>query len=67
MARTKTQTQGRRLSNGKGKSKDIRVDYDTFFVIYSEEEGKRLCSLVKRNFNKPKYFDDEVLFNLGIN
>ena len=66
MARIKTLTQGRRLSDGKGKSKDIRVDYNAFFAIYSEEEGKRFYSLVKRNFSKPKYFDDEVLFNLGI-
>ena len=66
MARTKTPTQGRRLSDGKGKSMDIRTNYDTFFAIYSEEEGKRFCSLVKRNLSKPKYFDDEVLFNLGI-
>ena len=66
IARANTLTQGRRLSDSKGKSKDIRTDYDAFFAIYSEEVGKRFCSLVKRNFSKPKYFDDEVLFNLGI-
>ena len=66
MARTKTPTLRRRLSDGKGKSKDIRVDYNAFIAIYSEEEGKRFYSLVKRNFSKPKYFDDEVLLKLGI-
>ena len=66
MARTKIQFQGRRLSDGKGKPKDMSNEYEAFFAIHSEEEGKKFCSLVKRNFSKPKYFDDEVLLNMGI-
>ena len=47
MARTKTPTQGRRLSDGKGKSMDIRTNYDTFFAIYYKEEGKKFCLKVR--------------------
>ena len=48
----------------KGELKDISKDYDAFFPIYSEEEGKRFCSLVKRKFSLPKYFDDEILVGI---
>ena len=66
MARAKTQSQGKRLRDGKVKSKDIRAEYDAFLSIYYEEKGRRFCSLVKRTFNKPKYFEEEVLLNMGL-
>ena len=44
----------------------MRNEYEALFVIHSDEEGKKLCSLVKKNFSKSKYFDDEVLLNMGI-
>ena len=67
MARTKkqhSQAKGKKPINSRGKQCDIRDDYDAFFPIYSEDEGKRFCSLVKRKFSMPKYFDDRLLDEL---
>ena len=60
MARTRTQSQDKKLSDGRTKTRDMKDDYDAFFAIYSEEEGKKFCSLIKRSFSKPKYFDNEA-------
>ena len=43
------------------KPMDLKEKYDTFFPIFSNEEGKRLYSLSKRNICMPKYFDDQIL------
>ena len=40
------------------KPTDLKEEYDTFFPIYSDEEGKRFSSLSKRNTCMPEYFDD---------
>ena len=67
MARIKkqhSQAKGKKPINSRGKQCDIRDDYDAFFPIYSEDEGKRFCSLVKRKFSMPKYFDDRLLDEL---
>ena len=45
---------------------DIKDKYDVFFPIYSKEGGKRFYSLTKRKFSMPKYFDDKILGNIGI-
>ena len=39
----------------------LKEEYDAFFPIYSDEEGKRFCSLLKRNLSMPKHFDDQLL------
>ena len=54
MARTRTQSQDKKLSDGRTKTRDMRDDYDALFAIYSEEEGKKFCSLIKRSFSKIK-------------
>ena len=43
------------------KPMDLKEEYDAFFPIYSDEEGKRFSSLCKRNICMPKYFDDQLL------
>ena len=56
-------------SNKKGKTPmeirpkpiDLKEEYDAFFPIYSDEEGKKFCSLLKRNLSMPKHFDDQLL------
>ena len=51
MARTKkqhSQAKGKKPINSKGKQCDIRDEYDAVFPIFSEDEGKRFCSLVKK-------------------
>ena len=61
MARTKKQhphAKGKMPINSGGKPRDLRDDYDAFFPLYSKDEGKRFCSLVKRKFSMPKYFDE---------
>ena len=40
MARTRTQSQDKKLSDGRTKTRDMRDDYDAFFAIYSEKEVK---------------------------
>ena len=40
------------------KPMNLKEEYDVFFPIYSDEEGKRFSSLCKRNICMPKYFDD---------
>ena len=57
-----------RRSNKKGKTPmeirpkpiDLKEEYDAFFPIYSDEEGKKFCSLLKRNLSMPKHFDDQL-------
>ena len=48
----------------KAKPHDIKSKYDAFFPIYSEEEGKKFCSLTKRKLYMPKYFDDNILTDI---
>ena len=56
-------------SNAKGntvieirpKPTDLKDECDAFFPIFSDEEGKRFCSLSKRNICIPKYFNDQLL------
>ena len=63
-----------RRSNAKGKTTmeirlkpaDIKEEYDAFFPIYSDEKGKRFSSLSKRNICMPKYFDDQLLKDIGM-
>ena len=55
---------GKKPINSGGKQSDISDDYDAFFPIYSEDEGKQFCSLVKRKISMPKYFDDRLLDEL---
>ena len=40
---------------------NLKEKYDAFFPIYSDEEGKKFCSLLKRNLSMPKHFDDQLL------
>ena len=56
----------KKLNCNNGKLCDIRANYEVFFPIYSEEKGKRLCSLVKRKFSMPKYFEEDVLIDIGL-
>ena len=44
----------------------LKYEYDAFFPIFLDEEGKRFCSLSKRNIYMPKYFDDQILKNIGM-
>ena len=37
-----------------------------FFPINLDEEGKRFSSLCKRNICIPKYFDDQLLKDMGM-
>ena len=46
------------------KPMDLKDKYDALFPILSVEEGKRFCSLSKRNICMPKYFDDQALKKL---
>ena len=63
-----------RRFNAKGKTPmeirpkpmDLKEEYDTFFPIYSNEEGKRFSSLCKRNICITKYFDDQLLKDIGM-
>ena len=48
------------------KPMDLMEDYDAFFPIYSEEEGKRFSSLCKRSICIPMYFDDQLLKDMGM-
>ena len=48
------------------KPMDLKEEYDAFFPIYSDEEGKRFSSLCKRNICMPKYFDDQLLKDIGM-
>ena len=48
------------------KPMDIKDKYDAFFPIFSDEEGKRFSSLSKRNICMPKYFDYQLLKNIGM-
>ena len=50
----------------KPKPIDLKEEYDAFFPIYSDEEGKRFSSLSKRNICMPKYFDDQLLKDIGM-
>ena len=43
------------------KPTDVKEEYDAFFPIYSDEECKKFCSLLKRNLSMPKHFDDQLL------
>ena len=43
------------------KPTDLKEEYDAFFPIFSDEEGKRFSYLSKRNVCMPKYFDDQLL------
>ena len=45
----------------KPKPIDLKEKYDPFFPIYSDEEGKKFSSLIKRNLYMPKHFDDQLL------
>ena len=45
---------------------DLKEEYDAFFPIYSDEEGKRFSSFSKRNICMPKYFDDQFLKDIGM-
>ena len=45
---------------------DIKEEYDAFFPIYSDEEGKKFSSLCKRNVCMPKYFDEQLLKDMGV-
>ena len=45
---------------------DLKEEHDAFFLIYSDKEGKRFFSLSKRNICMPKYFDDQLLKNIGM-
>ena len=45
---------------------DLKEEYDAFFPIYSDEEGKRFSSLCKKNICMPKYFDDQLLKDIGM-
>ena len=40
------------------KPMDLKEEYDAFFPIYLDKEGKRFSSLSKRNTCMPEYFDD---------
>ena len=40
---------------------DLKEEYDAFFPIYSDEEGKKFYSLLKRNLSMPKQFDNQLL------
>ena len=40
---------------------DLKEEYDACFPIYSDEKGKKFCSLLKRNLSIPKHFDDQLL------
>ena len=44
----------------------IKEEYDAFFPIYSDEEGKKFSSLYKRNICMPKYFDDQLMKDIGM-
>ena len=50
----------------KPKPTDLKDKYDAFFPIFSNEEGKRFCSLSKRNICMPKNFDDQLLKDIGM-
>ena len=45
---------------------DLKEEYDAFFPTFSNEEGKRFSSLSKRNICTPKYFDDQLLKDIGM-
>ena len=67
MNRTKKQhphAKGKKPIKSGGRPLDISNDYDASCPLYSEDEGKRFCSLVKRKFSMPKYFDDELLVDI---
>ena len=48
------------------KPMDLKEEYDAFFPICSDEEGKRFSSLSKRNICMPKYFNDQLLKDIGM-
>ena len=45
---------------------ELTKQYDAPFSICSHEEGKKFCSLLKRKFDLPKFFDDDVLCDIGV-
>ena len=59
-----------RRSNAKGKAPidptNLKDKYNAFFPIFSNEEGKRFYSLSKRNICMPKYFDHQILKDIGM-
>ena len=40
---------------------------NAFFPNHSEKEGKKFLSLLKREFRLPKFFDNDVLIDIGLN
>ena len=45
---------------------DITKEYGAPFSIRSYEEGMKFHSLLKRKFTLPKFFDDDVLYDIGV-
>ena len=45
---------------------DFIKEYGAPFIIRSHEEGKKFHSLLGRRFSLPKFFDDGVLYDLGV-
>ena len=45
---------------------DLTKEYRAPFTIRSHEEGKKFISLLGRRFSLPKFFDNGVLYDLGV-
>ena len=45
---------------------ELTKEYDAPFSIRSHEEGKKFHSFLKRKFILPKFFDDDVLCDIGV-
>ena len=45
---------------------ELTKEYNAPFSIRSHEEDKKFCSLLKWKFVLPKFFDDDVLCDIGV-
>ena len=45
---------------------ELTKEYGAPFSIHSHEEGKKFHSLLKHKFTLPKFFDDDVLYDIGV-
>ena len=45
---------------------ELTKEYGASLSIRSHQEGKKFRSLLKQKFTLPKFFDDDVLYDIGV-
>ena len=69
-----SQEKHKQTSQGKGKVimkkgnevSDLTKEYGASFSVLSHEKGKKFHSRLKRKFTLPKFFDNDVLYDIGV-